>query len=96
MWTLEFDGEKIETDWDLTPGFYRDYPLLSFSRCDILPMHYDTRLCHFRPFEPGGIAGEIMPVDTEHPGNATVTRTWENPEYHKPDADYDSAEFGEV
>lgn len=76
MWTLEFEGEKIETDWDLAPGFYRDYPMLSFSRCYALPTHYDTRLCHFRPFEPGGIAGEIMPVDAEHPANARLIWWW--------------------
>lgn len=78
---LWFDGEMQDTE--LTQGDidWRVYPLLSFSQCDVLPEHHNTRHCHFAPWEPGCSAGKVMPVDADHPANATLTWTWDNPKY---------------
>jgi hypothetical protein len=76
---LWFDGERQDTELTIEDCPPVNYPMLGRARGG--QMEHDTRSCHFAPWEPGCSAGKVMPVDADHPANATLTWTWDNPEY---------------
>lgn len=66
--------EIIDTDLTLADVAGRNFPIYKTMR-GTMP-NSETRECHFAPFDSGCSAGEILPVDLEHPANAVLCWAW--------------------
>ena len=90
---LEYQGERIETDFTISDcSFARGYPLVS---TETGGTHNSVvKLAHFRPIDPDATAGEVFPPDALHPANARLVWTWKESDYKKPASAF-SATFPE-